>query len=274
MLAHSLVSAPAAAQGAGPAQWVYFLHGILGAGNNLRSIAKAVVEKRPTWGAVLVDLRLHGLSQDTSPPHDLPSCARDLVELEAAVPGPVRAVVGHSFGGKVAIEYLRIATQLERVVVVDSTPSARPDARGSESTRRVVQLLRGLPARLDSRQQFVDLVVADGHSRDVANWLALNVKVQPGGSFAFVLDVAAITSMLDDYFVRDSWDAVEQSSARVDFIVGGKSTVVDESDRAHARELAQRTNGRVALHVVEGAGHWVHVDAAAELVRLASEDLA
>lgn len=273
MLAHALVSAPSSSPGAEPKPWIALLHGILGAGNNLRSIAKAVVEKRPAWDAVLVDLRLHGLSQDVAPPHDLVACARDLHELATHLAPPARAVLGHSFGGKVAIEWARIEPSLERVIIVDSSPSARPDARGSESTRRVVDLLARLPAWIESRQQFVDLVMAEGHSRDVANWLALNVKAQRDGSFAFVLDVPAITKMLDDYFLRDSWDVMTKSTARFDFVVGGRSTVVDESDRARLRALEAETSGRVKLHLIEDAGHWVHVDAAAELVRITSEAL-
>src|SRR5438045_3613951 len=44
-----------------------FLHGIFGTGGNWRTIARRWVALRPTWGAVLVDLRMHGRSQGLRP---------------------------------------------------------------------------------------------------------------------------------------------------------------------------------------------------------------
>jgi len=41
---------------------IAFLHGILGRGGNLRTIAKRFVEARPQWTAWLVDMRGHGRS--------------------------------------------------------------------------------------------------------------------------------------------------------------------------------------------------------------------
>lgn len=272
MLAHALVAAAAEAHGAPTRsqdlRWMLFLHGILGTGNNLRTIAKAFVARRPRWGAALVDLRLHGQSRDVAPPDDLASCAHDLVELETALPGPVRGVFGHSFGGKVALEYLRVQPAIEVAFIVDSTPGARPDARGSESTVGIVRLLGGLPRRLDTRDEFVRRIMDAGHSKEIATWLALNVRPLAEGGYSFVLDVPRIAAMLDRYFMTDSWDVVESTKTRLELIVGGRSTVLDSADRARASRIAAESRGRVAVHVVPDAGHWVHVDAPNELVDL------
>src|SRR5688500_12574158 len=58
LLNHSLVTAPDAK----PSRWLLFLHGLLGSGANWRSFARRLVEAHPSWGAVTVDLRLHGAS--------------------------------------------------------------------------------------------------------------------------------------------------------------------------------------------------------------------
>src|SRR4051812_24710793 len=59
ILAHTRVAAP----GRTPERWLLVLHGIYGAGRNWGSIARRLVEARPEWGAVLVDLRMHGQSR-------------------------------------------------------------------------------------------------------------------------------------------------------------------------------------------------------------------
>src|SRR5689334_4335188 len=96
MLAHSLVRSDKAV----PERWMLFLHGALGSGSNWRSFARRLVEDLPQWGAVLVDLRMHGASQDLKPPHTLRAAAADLALLETALDRPVRGVLGHSLGGK------------------------------------------------------------------------------------------------------------------------------------------------------------------------------
>ena len=65
--------------------WLYVLHGIYGAGRNWASVARSLIAKRPEWGAMLVDLRLHGHSQGFEPPHTLHACAHDVYELSKAV---------------------------------------------------------------------------------------------------------------------------------------------------------------------------------------------
>src|SRR5436305_214981 len=85
-LAHALVTAPSVGAGSAPARWMLFLHGILGSGANWRTFAKQIVAERPSWGAVLVDLRLHGESQQGfGPPHTIAAAARDVAELIAAL---------------------------------------------------------------------------------------------------------------------------------------------------------------------------------------------
>ncbi|MBI2394182.1 MAG: alpha/beta fold hydrolase [Deltaproteobacteria bacterium] len=247
-----------------PEAWMLFLHGILGSGPNLRTIARRFVQARPRWGAVLVDLRMHGSSQDFAPPHTVEAAARDLFALDPRVPGPVRAVWGHSFGGKVALQYAYAAEgghELEHLVIVDSNPGARPGGRGSESTLRVVDTLQELPPWFPTREAFVDELQRRGYELPIAQWLAMNLERGEHG-VRFGLDVSAIHALLDDYFARDLWHVVEDppGRCRVHVINGGRSNVYDAADRARVEALAQRSD-RVSLHVVAEAGHWVHADA-------------
>src|SRR2546426_3473122 len=81
---------------------IAFLHGILGRGINLRMIAKRFVQARPGWTAWLVDLRGHGRSPKGRPKPSLEAAAHDVLDLGTRADLPLTAIVGHSFGGKVA----------------------------------------------------------------------------------------------------------------------------------------------------------------------------
>jgi pimeloyl-ACP methyl ester carboxylesterase len=243
-----------------------FLHGILGSGPNWRTFAKQIVAERPEWGAVLVDLRLHGESQQGfSPPHSIAAAAGDVQELiatlEGASPGRVRGVLGHSFGGKVALELARQRRRdLDQLFVIDSTPSARPSGRGSESTQHIVDLLTNLPAEFPDRNAFTAWIEERGVSRPTAMWLAMNVRPLPNTTrFVFRVDVAGIDEMLRDYFRLDLWDVLEgggETAMQSHLIVGGRSSIVDADDRERAKRCPRTT-----LDVIEEADHWVHVDA-------------
>ena len=264
-LAHAVITAEARS----PQRWMLFLHGILGTGANWRTFAKQIIAAEPTWGAVLVDLRLHGESQQGfPPPHTIAAAARDLAALISAIEaehaGEVRGVLAHSFGGKVALE---LATQrdgdLDHVFVIDSTPSARPDHRGSESTQHIVDLLAELPAEFENRGVFTAWMEARGVSRPTAMWLAMNVRALPNTTrFVFRIDLVGIRALLADYFETDLWDILEhpRGPLRTHLVVGGKSGVVDAADRARALGCPRTT-----LDVIEKADHWVHVDAPEEL---------
>lgn len=251
-----------ASEQAEPRRALLFLHGILGAGANLRGLAQRVVRADAGWLAILVDLRGHGRSPDLAPPHDLEACARDLVGLEALIRVPVGGVIGHSFGGKVALAYHQLRPELERVVLLDSAPSARPDRAGSEETHAVLAMLERAPARFESRQAFVNHVLGQGHSRAIAEWLAMNLARVPEG-FRVRTNLALIRSLLDDYFTRDLWSVVDRSQARVDLVIAGRSEVFNADEIARARAHG----GNVHAHVMPKAGHWVHVDAAEETAR-------
>src|SRR5438874_10876025 len=113
-------------EGARPEKTIAFLHGILGSGGNLRTIARRFVDARPSWTAWLVDLRGHGRSPKGAPNPSLETAARDVLNLAAQADLPLAALVGHSFGGKVALEAARLPAldSLAHVVVIDSAPGA------------------------------------------------------------------------------------------------------------------------------------------------------
>ena len=256
MLSHAVVTAP----GSTPTRACLVLHGILGSKTNWRTLARRFAEALPDWAFVLVDLREHGASQGLPPPHTLAAASRDLVELGASLALPVRGVLGHSFGAKVALSFAGDTPSLTHLVVVDANPGARPDRRGSEASLRALDTLEAIGPEWPSREAFLAAVTADGHDRGMAAWLAMNLEHAPGG-FRLRVDVRAIRSMLDGYFQADLWSVVEAAPAtrRTTFILGGASGVMDPAELDRLDAVAAR--GGCEVVVVPGAGHWVHVDA-------------
>jgi esterase len=254
---------------ANPARRALVLHGILGSKTNWRGIVRKASEALPEWGFVLPDLRNHGDAQGYAPPHTLDAVCDDLADLRDHLGHGFDAVIGHSYGAKCALAWVdRVAGDLDRAVIIDGNPGARPDVRGAESTVKAVEALASMGRTFDTREAFVEGIMAKGFARDLAQWMAMNL-VPDAGRYRLRTDVDAIRAMLGDYFARDLWSVVEAppGRVRVDVVIGGASPALDAGERARVVAASERAPDRVRCVVIEGAGHWVHVDAPAETVR-------
>lgn len=256
-----------AAQEASPEKWVGVLHGIYGAGRNWRSVARALVGARPDWGGVLVDLREHGESRGFQPPHTLERTARDLGALEA--PGPVRAMLGHSFGGKVALLRARDDQTLEQVWVVDSTPEARQPEGGAWEMLRV---LRAVPGSFEDRDAAVRALEAEGVAQPVALWMTTNLHWRDD-AYRWRLDLETMEALLRDFFRTDLWEIVEspRPGVEIHFIRATDSSILG-LEQAERIRMAGRRTGAVFLHDVVG-GHWLNADNPDALVELLAKHL-
>ena len=266
MLAHSIVT-PKSGEAD---RYMLFVHGILGTRANWRGIARRFVAGRPGWAAILIDLREHGESLGMAAPHTLAAAADDVEALNHSLGLPVEGALGHSFGGKVVLQWLRDrAGQTTEAWVIDASPSASASEQDSTATASVLRTLRGLPRHWPSRDAFVSAVTRAGQPAGVSEWLAMNLIRTEDGGRQFGPDLEAIGELLEDYARTDLWAVVEAPPlpATLDIVIGERSDAFSALDRARVDEAAKR-NPRVTSHVVAGAGHWVHVDAPDALVAL------
>jgi pimeloyl-ACP methyl ester carboxylesterase len=243
------------------------LPGIYGAGRNWATVARRLVAARPDWGVVLVDLRQHGASQGFAPPHTLEAAAGDIVRLTEATGKPAAAVLGHSFGGKVALEFARQSPHgLYQVWVVDSTPEAG-EPRGSAWT--MLAHLKAMPVAFRSRDQAIQELVQRGMEMPVAQWMATNLE-RSGTALRWRFDLPSLEAMLLDFFRTPLWDVVQAppGDAELHFVKAAASSVM-APDVVQRIEQAHR---RVQLHRLDG-GHWLNADNPEGVVALLREHL-
>lgn len=229
------------------------LHGIYGRGRNLRRFARALIESHPDWTAELVDLRGHGESGGFQPPHTVEAAAGDVVEM-----GPAPDVLlGHSFGGKVALLALRDPDfEPCQLWVVDAAPSARsPGGLPWE----MLGHLREHAGPFDERGDAVAALEAEGVPRMVAQWMATNLDRNGEGKLRWAIFPDTMEALLRSYFAEDAWDVVDDPDRRtaLHFVRASESQVIGEE--VAARISAAGRGSEVHLHEVSG-GHWLHAD--------------
>jgi esterase len=257
---------------AAPERWLYVLHGIYGAGRNWASVARRIVRQRPDWGALLVDLRQHGRSQGFSPPHMVEAAATDLADLATSTSILPDAVLGHSFGGKVALLFAggdsSAAAGTEQVWVIDSTPEAR-EPEGSAWT--MLTLLRSMPDRFSRRADLVEGLIHQGIAPPVAHWMATNLEAGDDG-YQWRFDLHAMESLLRSFFETEAWAVVERPrrGLEVHLVKAEESRVLSGAVLQRCERAAEQAHTH--LHRVAG-GHWVNAENPEAIERLLVQKL-
>jgi esterase len=258
------------ARDAEPGMWLLVLHGIYGSGRNWGTIARRLVEARPEWGVLLVDLRNHGQSRGFAGPHTLMASAADVDRLVASLDFHAAAVMGHSFGGKVALVYAQHHGQeLRQVWVMDSTLTVR-EPEGS--AWRMIETVRALGPDFATRAEAVEGIKAAGYDEGVAQWMAINLEPVEG-RYRWRIDLDVMEEMLRDFFRTDLWEAVVHppAEAEIHIVKATESNSLDEESERRV-EMAGTTNGRVFLHRLEG-GHWINTDNPQGVIALLRDNL-
>lgn len=246
--------------GDGPRRGV-LLHGFLGQGRNLRTLAQRWVEADPSRMLLVPDLPGHGTSPTGGPESGLEDMARAVLDTCREVDfanGPI-SFTGHSLGGRVSLAALRaFPSHVADVSLLDIAASAYDGERGG--TRRVAEKLAEAPAHAGERAELRQALIDAGLSQGVTDWLLMNVEREPAGGVRWRFDREWLLAFHRRVASDDFWDAVASRDVPVRCIRGGRSPFVDAKEVAHFERLG------VEVVTLPDAGHEVHVEALPELV--------
>lgn len=249
-------------------QSLVMLHGIYGRGRNWQGLAKALVARRPEYACWLVDLPHHGDSGAGQHGDTVRGLAQDLTAWVATTVPDLTGILGHSFGGKVALALAeqRAGAPLD-VWVIDSTPETKP---ASGSAWDMMRVIAGLPGTFSSRDEAVAGLQAAGYSQGVAVWMATNLR-RAGDRFEWAIDFAAMRRLLDDFFVTDLWGPVVAPAPghRFSFVKASESSAMSE---AAATRLEAMASDAVRLFRRPGS-HWLHAESPEIVIDLLEDEL-
>lgn len=252
------------------------LHGILGSRRNWSTFAKRLAQEFPSWQFLLVDLRCHGDSASIQKrgPHTVASAAQDVLRLVGQLKLTPRVLIGHSFGGKVALSMVdQAAKPLARPVqlwVLDATPgTVRAGGNGEDHPAELIEALAEMPNEVPSRRFVINALQKKGFSAGVAQWMTTNlrsVESSVSAAFSWSFDLQGISDMYQSYETTNLWQIVENvpQGVHCNFLRAERSLhrwAYEDVQRIHLAETLAATEGAgVEMHVLEDAGHWVHAD--------------
>ena len=236
------------------AHTVLMLHGFLGSGRNLQSLARRWADREPRLRLVMPDLTGHGLSPAPREPATIEQVARDVIALadELHADDPL-TVVGHSFGGRTALAMrLLEPSRIGHVVLLDITPNTlRGDVGGLD---RVLEHVLAAPAQVGSREEMRALFLSHGISAPLTDWVLLNL-MQDGDLLRWRFDRDKLEALHIASCKQDLWAAVEAPGVKTTLIYGKRSRFVTPAD------VDRFEAAGADVIAIENAGHFLHVDA-------------
>lgn len=233
-------------QSLGQGSPLVILHGLFGSADNWRGIASALSSERKV---ISVDLRNHGRSFH-HPQQTFDLMAQDLVNLVDELGLSAIDLMGHSLGGKTAMQFAQnFADRLRRLIVVDIAPRQYPDEHSI-----IFKALLALDlSKFSSRTEVSEALSSTLPDPLVRQFLLLNLQKDDQG-FSWRINLQALFCSYPGLLQSvEPNDSVEIPTL---FISGGKSDYVTDNDWQQIKTLYPQ-----AEHVViDGAGHWVHAD--------------
>ncbi len=240
------------------------LHGLFGMLDNWQTLGKRFGESRKT---ILVDQRNHGKS-----PHadevDYPSLAGDLAEFLEHLAVEKSDVLGHSMGGKTAMQYaLNFPDRIRKLVVVDM--GVRQFPRGHDE---IFAAMRSLPLSTKegedplTRSQIDDLLAEKIADAGVRMFLLKNLKRNKESGYDWKMNLDALERGYPEILKPVTGEPWPGEAL---FIRGGDSGYIKDEDWEGIQALFPNAQ----LKTIEGAGHWVHAQAPEEVYGLVEDFL-
>jgi esterase len=238
----------------GQGQPIIIMHGIFGSSDNWLTQARILSEHYRVFS---IDLRNHGQS-----PHDntfdYPSMANDLLLFikENNLEKPI--VVGHSMGGKVAMNFaVAHPEMLERLIVVDISP--RPY---NLEHYVIIDGLKSIRIEsIASRNEADAALAAFVPEADVRQFLLKNLQRKPEGGFSWKINLPVIDKNLSNIGLDLQFKGTFDKPTL--FIRGGRSQYVRDEDMTHIKEVFPKAT----LETLD-TGHWVQAEKPKEFVEL------
>lgn len=232
----------------GSGEPLVIMHGLFGMGDNWMTHAKNWSE---LYEVHVLDMRNHGRSP-WSEEHNYHAMALDVVEYlgEYNLQQPI--LLGHSMGGKVAMEFAtQWPGQLQKLIVADIAPKGYPPHHGS--------IIAGLCTldfdQITSRGQADEVLAQSISNLGVRQFLLKSLYWTEEKKLALRFNLDVLERNIELVGEALAPEAIYDGPTL--FIRGGASGYITDQDQP----LLLHHFPHSQLQTIAGAGHWLHAEA-------------
>jgi len=246
----------------GQGEALIILHGLFGTLDNWQTIARRLSDH---YSVYIVDQRNHGRSAH----NDMMNYSAMAEDLRCFMEEHwifKASIIGHSMGGKVAMQFaLNNPEMLEKLVVIDIA-----NKRYSDGHSPIFRAMMALDTKsIDDRKQADAQLLQNGiGSMRIRQFLLKNLSKNKNGGYDWKMNLPVIYEHYSDILQPVEGQDIFMGPAM--FVRGLQSDYVLEEDILDIRTHFPKA----LLETIPNAGHWVHADAPEELLKLFMDFLA
>jgi len=254
-------------QQSGQGENIILIHGLFGSMDNLNMIARALAKN---YRVTNIDVRNHGYSfQQNSMSYG--ELAHDVVHLLDHLAIDNTAILGHSMGGKIAMQVaLEYGERITKLIVADIAPVTYPNHHQ--------QIIEGLKAidltKVKNRKDADNQLAAYVDNVGVRQFLLRNLsknnsknnskkdskKVNPQENinkqiqFQFKCNLEFISNCYPQ--IMQGYQGERSFNGETLFIKGANSDYINQQHRDIIIKLFPNSKAKI----ITGAGHWLHAE--------------
>jgi pimeloyl-ACP methyl ester carboxylesterase len=227
---------------------VLILHGMFGTLDNWQTIAKKLAEH---FMVFIIDLRNHGRSPH-SDEFDYAIMANDIHEFMESNWIYEAYVVGHSMGGKVAMQLASENPDLvKKLVLVDIAPKVYVGNHQAIFEALFSLDLDQLESRKEADQLLQDKIESYGVRQFILKNLSINKETQ---NYEWKMNLPVIHAAYQEVLGKGNWSTPFENPTL--FIKGAESKYILPEELEDYKAYFPKAT----LATVEKAGHWVHAE--------------
>lgn len=243
----------------GQGQAIVLIHGLFGSYENLGVIARALAGQ---WQVINLDMRNHGRSDW----HDSMSyalMAEDVKETLDHLGLEQVMVLGHSMGGKIAMEFaLRYPQRVAKLILADISPV--------QNRPRHLEILSALDSidlsNLQSRQQADQQLALSVTETGVRQFL-LKSLYKDGDQFRWRFNVKALIANYPQ--LLEAPPSKGPYTGPTLFIKGAESDYLLPEHQSLIQQLFPHSKAKVIM----GTGHWLHAEKPVAFAKIVTDFL-
>ncbi len=226
------------------------LHGLFGLSDNWDSFARRFAEEG--FDVVVPDQRNHGRSGH-SPVHSYEALCDDLLELTDKLGFDRISLLGHSMGGKAAMQFaFDHPESIDKLIVADISPTT---SGHNPQHEQLIDTMLGLDLSIfTSRSQVHEALGGQIKSRRIRQFLTKNIYWKDKSSLGWRVNLEVVQENLGEIF-REVGSPVPFEKP-VLFLKGEKSDYVPDEAIRRIKELFPKAR----IETIKNGTHWLHAD--------------
>lgn len=244
---------------------LFILHGLFGLSDNWATVGKMLSEN---FEVHLIDLRNHGSSPHSKKwtyaamANDIKELADDLLSYS---PTPLFTLLGHSLGGKVAMQFASMYPEmLNKLIVADMAPKDYPGKQFDFIEKLLTVDLAAMKTRKEAEAALRSIVKDEATTQ----LLLKNIQWDPENKLAWKFNLKVIAENQDK--IGKTFSIKDKIDTSTLFIRGERSGYILDSDILGIKKIFPNSE----VKTIGGAGHWVHADKPEEFVGVLKEFIA